>query len=351
LEAFQKFLSSLNPHRAFRLFIFALVFSAILIFAGWGKPYSPSLPVFIYGLLLVVSQEYYYVQLGPTVKDSPYFLGFILTLVEIVDILLVGFPQENTNGFLFKEVGAAILTTVAGLFMRQILLASDPSEETQDRIFRTIAEEVRKDTVEFHNTQTMFVKLIREFVQTREQMFSEEEKAFAQYIKAFKDSSVKLANLPKRAESLLGALEDSGSRISQIVSALETGLNEAADSYRRDVDNVRGSFIAAREQFNAEATSLGKTLNTTIATLNDYASKLSQTASSSARISEDLGNSVSGLSAQIGSVHDRIEHFATDLGRIASDLKAIDQIVDELVIILRDKLLALRTVSQNERPI
>lgn len=235
--------------------------------------------------------------------------------------------------------------------MRQVLLASDPSEEAQNRIFRSIADEVRKDTVEFHNAQSAFVKLIREFVQTREQMFSEEEKAFAQYIKAFKDSSVKLGNLPKRAESLLSALEDSGSRTSQIVAALEAGLHEAADSYRREVENVRGSFIAARDQFNTEATSVGKTLNNTIAALNDYTSKLSQTVSSSVRIGEDLGKSVNDFSSQIGAVRSRMESFATDLGQIAADVKAIDQIVDELVVILRDRMLALTMVSQNERPI
>jgi hypothetical protein len=169
---------------------------SFLVFGGWGKPFLPTLPVVGYGLVLIVSQEVYYVQLAASIRDSPYFLGFILTLIEILNVLFIGFPQENIGGFLFREIGAAILTTAAGLMMRQILLANDAAEEAQDRMFRTLAEEVRKDTVEFHQTQKLFVNLIREFVQTRERMFSEEEKASAEYLKVLREAATKLGGLP-----------------------------------------------------------------------------------------------------------------------------------------------------------
>src|SRR5205807_1762760 len=152
----------------FLLFLCALFVGTFLVFGGWGKPFVPALPVIAYGLALIISQEVYFVQLGANVRDSPYFLGFLLTLLEILALLLVGLPEDNLSPFLYREIGAAILTTAAGLMARQRLLANDTAEEAQDRIFRRIADEVKKDTVEFHETQKLFVNLIREFAHARE---------------------------------------------------------------------------------------------------------------------------------------------------------------------------------------
>ena len=203
MEAVTKFLSNLNPRRAFALFFCALSLGTIFIFGGWWKPFSPAVPVFAYGAILLAVQDRYFVQFGPQPQDSPYFLGFILTLFEILNVVLIGFPQQNTDSFLFREIGAAILTTAVGLIMRQILLANDQAEEAQDRYSEPSRKKLRKDTVEFHDTQRLFVKLVREFVQVREEMFSSEEKAFAEYLKVLKDGALKLGALPKRVESVL----------------------------------------------------------------------------------------------------------------------------------------------------
>jgi hypothetical protein len=81
-------------------------------------------------------QSSLYVQFNGTTKDSPYFLGFLLTLVALLQILSADLSESLGREFMTREVGAAVLTTVCGLFMRQLLLSRDPSEEAQDRVFQ-----------------------------------------------------------------------------------------------------------------------------------------------------------------------------------------------------------------------
>jgi hypothetical protein len=253
------------------------------VFGGWGKPFSPAIPVLAYGILLAASQEYYFVQLAPAIKDSPYFLGFILTLLEILYVVFAGFPSDNSAAFLYREIGAAIITTAAGLFMRQFLLAGDQSEEPQDRVFRALADEVKKDTVEFHDTQKLFVKLIKEFVQAREEMFSEEEKAFAEYLRSLREAASKLGNLPKRVEGTMAALEAGGARVAEISSALEDNLREAAEAYRRDAAEVGGAFMAAKGELNQQADSLANIAADAARSMSHFAGAVEKAASSAAR--------------------------------------------------------------------
>jgi hypothetical protein len=351
LEPVTKLLSNLNPRRAFALFFCALSVGAILIFGGWWKPFSPAVPVLAYGAILVAAQERYFVQLGPNLKDSPYFLGFILTLFEILNVVMIGFPQQNSDAFMFREIGAAILTTAVGLFMRQILLASDQAEEAQDRIFRTIAEEVRKDTVEFHDTQKVFVALVKEFVQAREGMFSDEEKAFAEYLKALKDGALRLGALPKRVETVLSALEKSGTRIGEISSGLENGLSVTAERFRRDVDSLTGSFVGSRRQLGDEILSLAQAISDVAKQTEAVHATIGQSASVAEQTAKIFGDSVSGFSSKVDDARGGIDSLIKDLGRVATDLRGVDQITDDLIRILRERLAVLNDAFQRERPI
>jgi hypothetical protein len=350
LQDFEKILSALDSRGAFRLFLCALIPSAILIFGGWGKPFSPAVPVLVYGMALAASQEYYFVQLGPTIKDSPYFLGFILTLLEILYIVFVGFPGDNAGPFLYREIGAAIITTATGLFMRQVLLAGDQSEDSQDRVFRTLADEVKKDTVEFHNTQKLFVSLIKEFVQTREEMFSEEEKASAEYLRTLKEAAAKLGNLPRRVETTMNALENGAARIAEVSATLESGLRDTADSYRRDAASIADAFAAARGQLNQQADALANIAGEAARRMSEFGGAVEKAASSAARSADDLTKTVGALATGIGAAQQNIGGLAEDLDRIASDLRAMDQIVGDLIGILRERIAALdEKSSRNER--
>ena len=351
MEPLTKFLSNLNPRRAFVLFTCALVAGIVLIFGGWGKPFSPVVPVLVYGAILFLVQERYLVQLGPNLKDSPYFLGFILTLAEILNVVMIGFPQQNSDAFLFREIGAAILTTAMGLFGRQVLLASDQAEEAQDRIFRSIAEEVRKDTVEFHETQKVFVALVKEFVEVRETMFSDEERAFAEYLKALKDGALRLGALPKRVETVLAALEKTGTRIGEISAGLETGLSETAERFRNDVDGLTDSFIGSRKQLGDEIVSLAQVIGDVAKQIEAVRATIGLSALATEQTAKTFGESVSGFSSKVNDARQEVDGLVKNLASLANDLHGVDQIMDDLIRIIRERLAVLNDAFQRERPL
>src|SRR6266704_1707626 len=128
LEA-PNFLRNFSASRAFYAFAIAFALGTLSIYASWG-PWVPALPVVLYGLMLLVAQVGHFVSLEDSVKDSPYFLGFLLTLAALLKALAaMGADLKNpsaaadSSSTLLAAASAAIVPTVAGLFMRQALLS------------------------------------------------------------------------------------------------------------------------------------------------------------------------------------------------------------------------------------
>jgi hypothetical protein len=346
-----KFFSRLNSQRAFILFSIALAAGACLIFANVWKPVGPAIPVFVYGAVLVAAQRIYLIQFDPHLKDSPYFLGFILTLFEIFDIVLKGFPQQTTDKLLFNEIGAGILTTAIGLLMRQLLLANDRSEETQDRIFRSLVDEIRRDVVDFHNTQKLFVKLLKEFAQTREQMFSDEEKVSAQYLNALKNAAQRIGEIPSDVEGAMNMLRESGGRIADAAISLDSDLTTTIANFRSNLEAIGESFTITRNRISDELDAFAQTINSA----NDRISSVSASAEKGSLVAEGAANrfgaSVDGFTSKVNDAGVKLQRLSEDLSRIAADLNEIDQITDDLIRILRERIDMLAATAHRERSI
>jgi methyl-accepting chemotaxis protein len=344
LSHIQDFLLGLGSFRAWFFFLAAFVFSTLLIFADYGKPISPAVPVLLYGALLFYCQARLYVPLNSTTKDSPYFLGFLLTLVALLKIVY-GMTGVIEGQFLIREVGTAVLTTVAGLFMRQLLLSRDPGEEAQDQLFRSIADEVRKDTVEFHDAQKLFVKLVREFVQAREDLFAREETASAEYVQNLQDGAALLGEIqktyPKRIEGLLTAIETSGERLNDRCGQIEQSLARIAQSYAMGLEKDRDSLASAREAFQSELTTLRSAITESSSQLTIHYKELSELAQAYPQVGSTLVGAVAALSEAIKDVKGPIETLRGDIVRVGGDMRSIDKIVDDLVRILSEQMSAL----------
>src|SRR6266487_45382 len=134
------FLGNLTPGRAFFLFCLALATGVILIVLNLGG-WIAMIPVIVYGALLYIAQAFFLVSLDETVKDSPYFLGFLLTLSAIFKALGLASGLSSSGGgqsSLLQAAGEAILPTLVGLFMRQALLSRDPAEDVRQAVFQSL---------------------------------------------------------------------------------------------------------------------------------------------------------------------------------------------------------------------
>lgn len=171
-------------NRAFAAFTVALAASMWALFTDIGRPYLPSVPIVVYTLYLYANRTSVGQLGGDALKDSPYFLGFLLTMFALFKIFNdVSFSSTlfgQNPALMTQEVGGAVLTTIVGLFCRQALLAlvQDEAPEEDDRLaalanavtshavafevarqqfFREMAEERARQTEELKHTQSRFL--------------------------------------------------------------------------------------------------------------------------------------------------------------------------------------------------
>ncbi len=358
--------------RAFGLFFLAFAISVYLILNELGEPWAPSLPVLGYGLLLFYAQLRYYVDLNATVKDAPYFLGFILTLIALLKVLSGIRPGVTTDPtFLTQHVGAAILTTVAGLFVRQLLLSRDPAEEGRDAVFQSLAKEIKERTVDFYQSQKQFVALVQEFVATREGLFSQEEKAFTRYVERMQAAGTILGRLEsehvERFDKVLTAFDsastafaragsEGATKLLHVRQEIEAQLKQEGESHRRAVASGAEALAASRSALEAELGALNGVLAGALPLVSEQVKALAAQVAVYPGAVAGLHESVQSLSQEVLAIRDSIATVGADLkalssglgalpdelgGRlrsISADLKGIDAIVDDLVQLLNKRI-------------
>ncbi len=162
-------------NRAFAAFTVALAASMWALFTDVGRPYLPSVPIVIYSLYLYANRTSVGQLSSDALKDSPYFLGFLLTMFALFkifnDVSASASMFGQNPGLLTQEVGAAVLTTIIGLFCRQALLTliRDEVSEEDDRL-AALANSVTSHAVAFEVARQQF---FRDMAQERERQTAE----------------------------------------------------------------------------------------------------------------------------------------------------------------------------------
>lgn len=150
-------------NRAFAAFTIALGASLWALFTDIGRPFLPSVPIVVYAVYLFANRSAVGQLGGDALRDSPYFLGFLLTMLALFKI----FNDVSFNSSLFgqnpalmtQEVGGAVLTTIIGLFCRQALisLVPDVEPEEEDRL-AALANAVTSHAVAFEVARQQFFR-------------------------------------------------------------------------------------------------------------------------------------------------------------------------------------------------
>lgn len=154
-------------NRAFAAFTVALAASMWALFTDIGRPYLPSVPIVVYTLYLYANRTSVGQLGGDALKDSPYFLGFLLTMFALFKIFNdVSFSSTlfgQNPALMTQEVGGAVLTTIVGLFCRQALLAlvQDEAPEEDDRL-AALANAVTSHAVAFEVARQQFFREMAE---------------------------------------------------------------------------------------------------------------------------------------------------------------------------------------------
>ncbi len=370
------FLGNLTPGRAFFLFCFALATGVILIVLNLGG-WLAMIPVVAYGVLLFVSQAFFEVSLDETVKDSPYFLGFLLTLSAIFKALGLASGLSSVSATLgtssghqsslLLAAGEAILPTLAGLFMRQALLSRDPAEDVRQAVFQSLAQELKEHSSAFVGSQRQLVRLIDDFVSTRREQFGAEERAIAAYVAGLEKSTDVLGELGATvasdvkdihrqlvdsAASLRQTLDESISTTAaatkRLASSIEEGIGGAVVSLKTGTSSVSehlhsmvGGLASAHHELNSLTSGLAKyneglqSIGTAASASSAELSKLPE------KLSALTAEATSGLKESLTQVNKGNAEVAEKIQRISSDLTELDHVFEELVQLLIKRMKAV----------
>jgi hypothetical protein len=301
-------LVNLTTRGAFKLFLCAIALGAVSVAADFWLPWFPALVVALYGSCLVYAEIKGHVSLSDLTNNSPYFLGFILFLFSLfITFLRYGRqPEQMQMGFVIRELGASLLTTIVGLPFRQWLFAYDPAQQDQDLFYHALEEELRRSAGEFKKSQIELVGLVEQFVETRKTLFAEEEAASEKYI----------SNL-KRGVSVF---DESFAEYPSLISS-------ALDS----CTNILGILRTKLEVLSTTITGIDAS------NLKQAETELQKLTEQSAALRESLGllaQSVVGLTARAGLIPRVVAEAFNSTKTIAAD--SATQLRDQLSVLRKD---------------
>ena len=200
-------------NRAFFAFTAALGISGFTLFAAVGQPFAPAIPILLYSAYLWLNRDAIEGTGGEVLRDSPYFLGFLLTMFALLlifqDGLAAGGAVAKSPVLFTQEVGSAILTTVVGLFCRQALQTLIPSaqvDEGGERLER-VAAALASHAVQLERARQEFIATVAAESDRRQAVLADEQHRF-------------LAELRRDADAMIGTATSS--------AVLPTGTQPAA---------------------------------------------------------------------------------------------------------------------------
>lgn len=385
-------LRNFRPTNALALFFLFFLAGLVFIVQRWYSAFTATSCVVVYGAVLYAVQNRYQIELTDTVKDSPYFLGFSLTLVALWFVFDQAAGTESSRlslQGLSGSIGAALGTTVAGILLRQTLHSRGVLEEERGAILRDLRNELTRHTKTFSESQSKLVALIEEFVATREELFSLEEQAARKYVDQIKKSGRLLERVDgefrshlkeftqrlnrqlasfesaaeestRQADEIRDALKTALSvhrkqsrelletsleqteriqtNLSQTLSANERAIEEAVSRHEQRVRSLEGfaeRYQKAEENAVASVRGLSQDLETVRSEVQQLRAALQELPSAV----EQLPQQLEKATVKLGDDAERVSRaLSENLQQIAEDVLAIDQIVDEVVNVLRERL-------------
>lgn len=228
----------LTPSRSYYIFIFFFSTGTLLTVFDYYTPWSPALVVMFYGGILWYVQDKLFQVLNDPIRNSPYFLGFLFTLVSLFTIFLKTSESETffNISFLSRQIGSALTTTIVGLLFRQALITFDPGEDQRVAIFQSLMEELRENASAYKQTQRELIKVLKDFVNTREELYQKEEQMSSKYLslmsRNYEGISQLLQKYPPQLNSLFKNIDDTLNEfrekiINNITKTHNEGINES----------------------------------------------------------------------------------------------------------------------------
>jgi hypothetical protein len=378
----------LTAGRAFGWFVvcFALGIGSIFGAAVWPPlTWISILPLGVYGLRLVLAQWKQGALLSGTVKDSPYFLGFLLTMVALAKVFMgVAKAEPGTVqvGQVVGEAGAAILATVVGLFLRQLTLSLDRAENMHDAAFQHALDQLKEGALELEKSQLALARFVQTFVSTRTQLSNAETKALQAYVDQLQSGTGVLGRAEtayaERVETLLKnldaatgrfntAVNDSASKIEEATTGLANTVQAEIATARKRLADSGNELVTARDQAVGNLRSVVSVFAEILPKIQTHATSFETTAARFPAASQKVTTALEELAGKANAARAELtpmitetraaaaalktatSAIATDTNQVATsvsarakalenELQAIDAVIDEFVEVMRARM-------------
>lgn len=350
--------------------------------ATFVHPWLPVLFVFIYfgiGLFTTRAQRN-----SERFADSLYYLGFLLTLVALLNATL----GDKVTEQIVQNLGTGLSTTLAGLALRVVVLqfretVSDQEEEAQAGLeaevrrvldtFSALAEDVRKFHSQFTAEANAFAagmirmsaavnagarqmepiapaleaglrSALESFGRRLEQVELPADLFARQAEKSFRPIAAPVAAAAAELEASLSGMTTRLARLEQslaklgeldIEGALERQRSLAA-GFERLNDALGG--IAARMQAMSGSTEAMATAAAKLSALDPLAASLSQELAAVQRTSAGVRQGLDAVRGELAGVRQDLGSVRDDLGGVRADLGGVRAATGELIDFARKEL-------------
>jgi len=342
-------------------FFVAIAAGSAAIFYNIYQPWLPLGIVVLYGGLLWIFSATGTTLTGEA-QDSPYYVGFLLTLIA----LFVAFSHADSPDLLIGTIGSAILTTVAGLVVRAFFHLRDREELHEREVIETMHEQIRQTVAGFHSAHLQLVGLVSTFVESRSSLLDREKTISEAYVERLNqlltrvtllegqfadDIAEILADLQPVVGKLAKYLEETKARVEEHIETLvefhEQGLNRLNSSIEsfeaRHLEETETAIIAVRkrtERVMEPLDSLSRSIAGMVAAVESIPIEgvLSSLANTGEKVSREFTGIVErgrSLAEMLGSVESLLERTRKDLGDI-------DMVLTDFVRLLGRKVEAVR---------
>jgi len=289
----------------------------------------------------------------PKFADSLYFLGFLWTLVALIDTIL---PADVELGHVLKAFGYALVTTAAGMLLRSLFLqfhetASEQVVEAQDELDRQVmalGEQFRGARQELEHFRTGLSQRldieVNGLVSSLATVRGGIEEAHSLATKAGVDGMAKAVSALDKELQGVGksfvVISSTAGRLSTLAANAEIALREASGGMGRETTAVIEALRSVANGVREGGKELVETTRTVGKGLQASASDFSETMASSrevmrtslfalaATVGEAGGSGAEGGSPSVtGSIHrlnGELQHAIGALRALVSDLEGLE---------------------------
>lgn len=332
------------------LFFISLVLSTILIFINTNYNFIlgilPSIVVILYSVILYLLQNNYNRILSQNEKDSPYFIGFTLTLVALGYIFfnlrtMFNSEFEKVPQVLLTGIAISITTTIAGVIGRYSIIVSDPRANKQAKLLTLFSNQTEEALAKYINAQEQLIKMVEDFKIESEEVYDDLEDIQVRVIDKLKklDSQINEQlvivnnNLKGSLEFYENGINGLNERIQKLTSIIDSLSTEAQKT------NLTDSLFGNLEKFNEESQRVFKSIEVLV---DDFSKDISSMQSiikdnneniydMNKEVLESLKNSIINIREESIITNDSIDKLNDNTLSFTRTLKNSEQNISEIV--------------------